>query len=94
MFYKQNIEIKFAQLQYCVIVWVLKQLTRSENIMSDEVNWNNPVTFQASKEGFEVKAIKFNDGYKISSPHLGFCVDKYGKPFNRGLGKEYHVKNE
>ena len=59
-----------------------------------KIDWNKPVTFNASKEGFQVKAIKIDSGYKISSPHVGFCVDGHGKPFNSGLGDAYHVRNE
>ena len=58
------------------------------------IDWSKPVTFDASKSGFQVKAIKFDKGYKISTAHFNFCVDDNGKPFNKGLGRGFHVRNE
>jgi len=58
-----------------------------------KLDWNKPITFDAAKEGFEVMATKDHIGWKISSAHYGYYVNKDGKPCNSGLGDAFKVKN-
>jgi hypothetical protein len=60
----------------------------------NNIDWSKPVTFDAAKNGFQVKAIKLDKGYKISSHHWGFGVDDNGMPFSNILGQAFHVRNE
>jgi hypothetical protein len=59
-----------------------------------KIDWSKPVTFDAVKNGFQVKAIKLDGGYRISSLHIRFVVDDNGKPFNNRLCQAFHVRNE